>query len=276
MSFFAKAQHVSEWQAGPAARRPPRRLHRPGQHLPGPVAADQPDDGAVRGRPTTRRPGPAVASIKALFPLYPLTKGVDSWDLQRAIAFALTVARRRARPAARRGCATSTTCPTSRRRCDWIHAPDTWDAGRPAAQRRFRFDEALVTQLVLARRRAELAQLGGQARDRRRRAAGRLRRAAARSRSPAASRRSSAEIEADLARPHPMNRLLQGEVGSGKTLVALRAMLRVVDSGGQAALLAPTEVLAQQHLPLDHRDARRPRRRRHARRRTPTRPRSRC
>jgi ATP-dependent DNA helicase RecG len=55
------------------------------------------------------------------------------------------------------------------------------------------------------------------------------------------------QIEADLAQPHPMNRLLQGEVGSGKTLVALRAMLRVVDSGGQAALLAPTEVLAQQH-----------------------------
>ncbi len=44
-----------------------------------------------------------------------------------------------------------------------------------------------------------------------------------------------------------MHRLLQGEVGSGKTLVALRAMLRVVDSGGQAAMLAPTEVLAQQH-----------------------------
>ena len=58
----------------------------------------------------------------------------------------------------------------------------------------------------------------------------------------------SIEIMAELARPHPMNRLLQGEVGSGKTLVALRAMLRVVDSGGQAALLAPTEVLAQQHL----------------------------
>jgi ATP-dependent DNA helicase RecG len=56
-----------------------------------------------------------------------------------------------------------------------------------------------------------------------------------------------AEIEHDLAQPHPMNRLLQGEVGSGKTLVALRAMLRTVDSGGQAALLAPTEVLAQQH-----------------------------
>jgi ATP-dependent DNA helicase RecG len=44
-----------------------------------------------------------------------------------------------------------------------------------------------------------------------------------------------------------MNRLLQGEVGSGKTLVALRAMLQVIDAGGQAALVAPTEVLAQQH-----------------------------
>ena len=50
------------------------------------------------------------------------------------------------------------------------------------------------------------------------------------------------EIESDLAQPHPMHRLLQGEVGSGKTIVALRAMLAVVDSGGQAALLAPTEV----------------------------------
>ncbi len=55
-----------------------------------------------------------------------------------------------------------------------------------------------------------------------------------------------------------MNRLVQGEVGSGKTLVALRAMLQVAESGGQAALIAPTEVLAAQHLPLDHEDARTP------------------
>lgn len=58
----------------------------------------------------------------------------------------------------------------------------------------------------------------------------------------------SNEIFEDLEREHPMNRLLQGEVGSGKTLVALRAMLAVCDSGGQAALLAPTEVLASQHF----------------------------
>jgi ATP-dependent DNA helicase RecG len=55
------------------------------------------------------------------------------------------------------------------------------------------------------------------------------------------------QISDDLSKPHPMNRLLQGEVGSGKTLVALRAMLTVADSGGQSALLAPTEVLAAQH-----------------------------
>jgi ATP-dependent DNA helicase RecG len=54
-------------------------------------------------------------------------------------------------------------------------------------------------------------------------------------------------IARDLSCAYPMNRLLQGEVGSGKTVVAVRAMLQVVDSGGQAALLAPTEVLAQQH-----------------------------
>jgi ATP-dependent DNA helicase RecG len=58
----------------------------------------------------------------------------------------------------------------------------------------------------------------------------------------------SEEIMADLGRTRPMQRLLQGEVGSGKTLVALRAMLAVVDGGGQAALLAPTEVLAAQHF----------------------------
>ncbi|WP_219419274.1 ATP-dependent DNA helicase RecG [Pseudonocardia nigra] len=56
-----------------------------------------------------------------------------------------------------------------------------------------------------------------------------------------------AEISADLAREHPMNRLVQGDVGAGKTVIALRAMLQVLDSGRQAAMLAPTEVLAAQH-----------------------------
>jgi ATP-dependent DNA helicase RecG len=63
----------------------------------------------------------------------------------------------------------------------------------------------------------------------------------------AAQAKALAEIDADLAAPHRMLRLLQGDVGSGKTLVAILAMLRAVESGGQTALLAPTEILAKQH-----------------------------
>jgi ATP-dependent DNA helicase RecG len=63
-----------------------------------------------------------------------------------------------------------------------------------------------------------------------------------------AQRRVSAEIHADLQRPHPMHRLLQGDVGSGKTVVAALAALQTIESGYQAALMAPTELLAEQHL----------------------------
>ncbi|MFC5179148.1 ATP-dependent DNA helicase RecG [Nocardioides taihuensis] len=186
-----------------------------------------------------------LASLRGLYPIYPLTKGVESWDLQRAISFARTVLDE-----------VPELVPEEVRRehdlldartaYDWIHAPEDHGEVR-RAQRRFRFEEALVTQLVLARRRRALAVLGAQARPGR--AGGLL--DAFDERLPFELTRGQREIgeqlEAELARPHPMNRLLQGEVGSGKTVVALRAMLRVVDSGGQAALLAPTEVLAQQH-----------------------------
>ena len=57
-----------------------------------------------------------------------------------------------------------------------------------------------------------------------------------------------AEIDADMAKPDRMLRLLQGDVGAGKTVVALMAMVRAVEAGGQAALMAPTEILARQHL----------------------------
>jgi ATP-dependent DNA helicase RecG len=128
----------------------------------------------------------------------------------------------------------------------WIHAPDEWSQ-LGAAQKRFRFEEALVLQLVLARRRAAHRAQGARARVRR--YDGLL--AAFDARLPfelTGGQREIGDLVADeLGRDHPMNRLLQGEVGSGKTLVALRAMLQVVDAGGQAALLAPTEVLAQQH-----------------------------
>ncbi|MDT0341169.1 ATP-dependent DNA helicase RecG [Streptomyces litchfieldiae] len=115
------------------------------------------------------------------------------------------------------------------------------------ARSRLKWDEGFVLQVALARRRRAAALLP--AAPRRPAADGLLH--AFDERLPftltAGQRRVSDEIFADLAAEHPMHRLLQGEVGSGKTLVALRAMLAVADSGGQSALLAPTEVLAQQH-----------------------------
>ena len=116
------------------------------------------------------------------------------------------------------------------------------------AQHRLRYQEAFVLQAALARRRALAAR--EQATARPPREGGLL--AQFDARLPFTLTQGQLDVgrtlSEDLALDHPMNRLLQGEVGSGKTLVALRAMLQVIDAGGQAALLAPTEVLAGQHL----------------------------
>ena len=127
-----------------------------------------------------------------------------------------------------------------------IHQPPDLESAENARQR-LTFDEALLLQLLLVQRRAEITKLS------------------TKSRTPntpklvtafekklpfkytAGQIEVNSQIEKDLSNKYPMHRLLQGEVGSGKTVVALRAMLSVVDSSGQAALLAPTEVLAQQH-----------------------------
>ncbi|SDS63606.1 ATP-dependent DNA helicase RecG [Jiangella sp. DSM 45060] len=115
------------------------------------------------------------------------------------------------------------------------------------AQRRLRFEEAFVLQTELARRRLSTAALP--AHPRRATPGGLV--DALDERLPfeltEGQRQVGDQLAAELDTPHPMHRLLQGEVGAGKTVVALRAMLAVVDAGGQAALLAPTEVLAQQH-----------------------------
>ena len=128
-----------------------------------------------------------------------------------------------------------------------LHQPSTEkDVSRGRYRRKY--DEAFTVQTILAQRRA--AGEGVQTRPRLPIAGGLLE--AFDARMPfeltAGQQEVSAEIARDLAREHPMHRLLQGEVGSGKTVVALRAMLSVIDSGGQSALLAPTEVLASQHF----------------------------
>ena len=128
-----------------------------------------------------------------------------------------------------------------------LHNPADLDSAEKARQR-LTFDEAFMLQLLLLTRRRELKNLDAVARPP---IIGGLLDAFDASlpfQLTAGQRSVAEEIAHDLAQPHPMHRLLQGEVGSGKTVVALRAMLSVIDNGGQAALLAPTEVLAAQHL----------------------------
>jgi ATP-dependent DNA helicase RecG len=128
-----------------------------------------------------------------------------------------------------------------------IHRPKSFDE-RDSARGRLAWDEAFVLQVVMALRRAAAAGMPATAR----REIGHGLRAAFDARLPfvltGGQQRIGELIADELAAEHPMHRLLQGEVGSGKTVVALRAMLAVADAGGQSALLAPTEVLAQQHF----------------------------
>jgi ATP-dependent DNA helicase RecG len=246
MTFFARNERAAQWRAGKL--KPGQvglflgqakqfngqwQLTHPSMVLFGASGEGGDDDIAT------------VEAIGDLYPIYPLTKGLESWDVARVVTFARSVVDDLPElvPAAVRE---QYDVVDARTALDWVHAPeDKRQVVR--AHRHYRFAEALVTQLVLARRRAAVRATGAQARDG---GDGALL-TAFDERLPfeltAGQREVGAQVEADLALPHPMNRLLQGEVGSGKTLVALRAMLRVVDSGGQAALLAPTEVLAQQH-----------------------------
>ena len=181
----------------------------------------------------------------ALIPIYPATAKLESWKIGKALQTVLPSAQEAADPlpeSLREGRGL-VTLPEALLK---IHRPHT-KADIEEARARLKWDEAFVLQVALARRRHADAQLP--AVPRRPRPDGIL--AGFDDRLPftltEGQRKVSEEIFADLATDHPMHRLLQGEVGSGKTMVALRAMLAVVDAGGQAAMLAPTEVLAQQH-----------------------------
>ncbi|GGZ77971.1 ATP-dependent DNA helicase RecG [Streptomyces subrutilus] len=187
----------------------------------------------------------AAAFANQLIPIYPACKQLESWKIAKCVDAVLPGIPEAVDPlpaALRDG---RDLVPLAEALLK-VHRPAT-KADIEDARRRLKWDEAFVLQVALARRRHADSQL------------------------PAVPRRPtpgglldsfdatlpftltdgqlsvSKEIFDDLATSHPMHRLLQGEVGSGKTMVALRAMLAVVDSGGQAAMLAPTEVLAQQH-----------------------------
>ncbi|MFJ7240533.1 ATP-dependent DNA helicase RecG [Streptomyces olivaceus] len=193
--------------------------------------------------------GEAAESVESwagtLIPLYPATAKLESWKIGKAIQTVLPSAQEAVDPlpdSLREGRGL-VSLPEALLK---IHRPHT-KADVEDARARLKWDEAFVLQVALARRRHAETQLP--AVPRRARPDGLL--TAFDDRLPFTltdgQQKVSREIFDDLATDHPMHRLLQGEVGSGKTLVALRAMLAVVDSGGQAVMLAPTEVLAQQH-----------------------------
>ena len=128
-----------------------------------------------------------------------------------------------------------------------IHKPESLEAA-DLARLRLTFDEAILLQLLLAGRRAELKELDATPRKISTDGLVNTFESKLPFKYTSGQVEVNSEIESDMQQPHPMHRLLQGEVGSGKTVIALRAMLSVIESGGQAALLAPTEVLASQHF----------------------------
>ncbi|TCB96137.1 ATP-dependent DNA helicase RecG [Micromonospora zingiberis] len=181
----------------------------------------------------------------ALIPVYPAAAAVPTWVIARCVRVVLdTVAPPEdPLPATVRASRNLVGLGSALRE---IHRPSSREE-LYRARRRLKWDEAFAVQVTLVRRKHQAA--ASPARARPARTGGLL--DAFDARLPyeltGGQRDVGAEVAADLATGHPMHRLLQGEVGSGKTVVALRAMLQVVDAGGQAALLAPTEVLAAQH-----------------------------
>ena len=189
-------------------------------------------------------PGDRPDELPWIEPVWPLTAGLFAWHLRRPMAAGLDLVPEMPEwhdPALLRREA----WPGFREALREVQAPAA--PPRDAARRRLAYDELLADQVMLAvvrrrtRDRKGCALIGD----------GALRgRALARfGHAPTPSQFAAlADIDADLAAPTRMTRLLQGDVGSGKTLVAALAMLRAVEAGAQAALMAPTEILARQHL----------------------------
>jgi ATP-dependent DNA helicase RecG len=182
----------------------------------------------------------------AMIPVYPAAQAVPTWVIAKCVRTVLDTFEPPADPlpgAVRANRNLIGIGPALRE----IHRPSSKEE-LYKAKYRLKWDEAFAVQLTLVQRRARAAASPAQARPRTEAGILAAFDAALPYELTDGQREVGEEIAADLGRAHPMHRLLQGEVGSGKTLVSVRAMLQVVDAGGQAALLAPTEVLATQHF----------------------------
>ncbi len=189
----------------------------------------------------------AASSFAGKFlPVYPATAKMPSWKISKCVTMAIE-SLDEVEDFLPENIRSAHNYPNLHQALVQLHHPADLDSAE-SARERLTFDEAFLLQALLVMRRNELKKLNTASRKR---IKGGLLDAFDQSlpfELTGGQRQVCTEIENDLAQDHPMHRLLQGEVGSGKTIVALRAMLAVVDSGGQAALLAPTEVLAAQHL----------------------------
>ncbi|MDS1270643.1 ATP-dependent DNA helicase RecG [Lipingzhangella sp. LS1_29] len=202
--------------------------------------------GSGNGDGTTDSPTEQARSFATeLIPVYPATAKLASWRIAQCVEIVLRQLDDIPDPLPEHVRA-SEGLPGLRDALYQIHRPAE-QADVATARQRLKWEEALVLQVALAQRRLQAATVTAHARatvpD------GLLARfdQALPFTLTAAQHRAGDTIATDLSATVPMHRLLQGDVGSGKTVVALRAMLQVVDAGGQAVLLAPTEVLAQQH-----------------------------
>jgi len=178
-------------------------------------------------------------------PVYSATRKLPSWKISQCVSLALANVEKLAEPIPK-GILNRFGFPELDQAIRDVHQPENLEAAEKA-RARLTFDEALIMQLFLLLRKSELQSIEGKARLN---SGGELLKKFDQNLPFELTSGQKAvweEIRKDLGRSNPMYRLLQGDVGSGKTIVALRAMLAIADSGGQAALLAPTEVLAQQH-----------------------------
>jgi ATP-dependent DNA helicase RecG len=188
----------------------------------------------------------AVAGFAGQFiPLYPSSAKLPSWKIAQSMDLALAALDDVEDPIPEY-LLEKNKYPTIRQALEQIHHPNDLDATE-LARERLTFDEALLLQLLLLKRKEALRALDAVARPHKENGLLDAFDATLPFELTAGQKNVSQEIADDLAASHPMHRLLQGEVGSGKTVIALRAALTVIDSGGQVALLAPTEVLAAQH-----------------------------
>ncbi|WP_127818871.1 ATP-dependent DNA helicase RecG [Microbacterium sp. CPCC 204701] len=186
----------------------------------------------------------AEANANLPIPIYPATSTVASWQLQKIVELVLDGLGDVPEPLPDELRARHALVP-AREAIERIHRPASFDEIEPA-RATLRMQEAFVLQAALLQQRAFVRAMSAT----RRHPGPLLERFDETLPFPRTPDQLSVgdEIERDLQGDWPMNRLVQGEVGSGKTLVALRAMLQVAQNGGQSALIAPTEVLAAQHL----------------------------